>query len=71
MTLEIETGAFEFDAARVKWCALAGLNLALVLLAQVDALHHHAPLVGQNVDDFTTLAFIFRRPLITSTVSPF
>jgi hypothetical protein len=38
------------------------LRLALVLDAQVDALHYHAALVSQNVNDLSAPTFVFQTP---------
>jgi hypothetical protein len=52
--------AFELDAARIDLPAGLGLNLPLVLRADIDTLHNHTIFFRQNVDHFTAFTLIFK-----------
>src|SRR5512138_286690 len=52
--------AFELDAARVDVTTSLGLDLFLVLGANVHTLNNHAALIQEHIDDFSALALVFQ-----------
>jgi hypothetical protein len=51
--------SFELDAARVDVAAGLGLDLFLMLGADVHTLAYNTAVINKNIDHFTALAFIF------------